>query len=53
MFNIEMFNEKNVKKIKDLYCEFVSLRKHVKKYETQYNIQNTIKQQLKMDVKNI
>ena len=52
-FNIEMFNKKNILKIKELYLEYLMLRKQVKPLEQEYDIGLKVAQQLNEDVKKI
>lgn len=49
--NIEMFSDENVKLIKDLYREFVSLRKQQQPTERQYDTEQCIKNQMKSNIK--
>lgn len=49
-FNIETFSTKNIEKIKELYTEYLQLRKKVKPLEQEYDIGIKVAQQLKEDM---
>ena len=50
-FNIEAFSDDNIKLIKELYREYVTLRKQQQPLERQYDSEQFVKQQIKNDMR--